>query len=83
MGIGKRDAFLGTDYFDGDEDIEEGFKFPKRRRKKKPRTRRNRHKIRVSPRRKRHIARRGKKRGMSKEFLRKLRKKHHLGEFKK
>jgi hypothetical protein len=97
MGSGYRDAF--AEYIDDDlGDFDDSFSTlrsmaPRRSRRKAKKNRamgsrthkkRIKHASRRSPRsRSRPRARHSKRKGMSKEFLRQLRKKHGLGEFKR
>lgn len=89
MGYGRRDSFaenVGDYLFDDDgSDISmDIFEGPRRRRKAKKRRAVARKSNRSRPRKKRTMGTSSKRRkGMSKEFLRQLRKKHHLGEFKR
>jgi len=95
MGYGARDSFAENvgDYLldDYDSSINMGMeKAPRRRRKTKKRrtmARRSHKKVRHSRSRKPSAVGRSthkkRRKGMSKEFLRQLRKKHHLGEFKR
>jgi len=83
MGIGSRQVYDSGDFSADDDGM--GFIQAFRRRKKNKKTRRAKPvKRRSSVRKIRSMVRnsRSKRKGMSKEFLRQLRKKHHLGEFK-
>lgn len=96
MAYGQRDSFaenVGDFLLDGDSaDFSMDFGRVTRRKRKTRKSRsmgsrthkrrKVRHSRRVRTRSKAH-GRRSKRKGMSKEFLRKLRKKHGLGEFKK
>lgn len=97
MAYGQRDSFaenVGDFLLDGDSaNISMDFGRIKRRKRKAKKSRRvgrrthsKKRKVRRSRSRKSHRAGRKshkKRRGMSKEFLRRLRKKHGLGEFKR
>jgi len=94
MADGNRNAFIGGEgnFFDGDEpNPNMGFsKTPRRRRKTKKRrnmVRRTSHRKARTKKHSRKPSKAGryskKRRGMSKEFLKNLRRKHGLGEFKK
>lgn len=96
MADGRRDSFAENvgDFLLDDGESDFGMDFPKiKRRRKKTKKRRSMgrksHKKRRKHSKRRKVTKRksrskGKKRkGMSKEFLRKLRQKHGLGEYKK
>ncbi len=93
MTEGMRDAFIENDVV-GNTNIGASGIFNRTNRLFKKKRKRSRTKVkrahRIKRRRKhskrthaRTMKRKGKRKGMSKEFLRNLRKKHHLGEFKK
>lgn len=95
MSDGYRDAFIENDNaVIGNSDVGTSLlgrmasrkarrKSRKSRKSSRSRKSRKRHKKVRRPRRKSRAASRRKGKGMSKEFLRNLRKKHGLGEFKK